>query len=870
MNSARPFALLVVPACLAIAPMARSECRPYVFGMGHFLASWAGQPWSYDAQAMDRMVEMGATAVWVDFPWAGMEQVQGAIDWSYADHQVTTAEARGLQIFAFVGTTPDWAKLYPGLPSHRTPPSEAHLAAFQAFHTAVAARYAGRVTYYQFWNEPSGCGWINDGCSNGSDCSLFTTWQKRAYESLKAGNPDCIVSAGGFDGDPAGYVQCMYTQLAGQRGFDAISIHPYALGGSGGRGTSGEGIDYSDLTEVRQVMVNNGDAGKAIWITEYGWNTTNQTRKAEDLAEVLTELKKPEFSYLLFVKYLVLNDWDNHNGNPGDDFCCYGLTDEYLNPYSPFYTFKNFDKTFADSVDFAANVVSGIVPLTVQFTDFSCVAGASAWHWDFGDGQTGSVPDPSHTYLGAGTYTVRLTVTGSGGPLTMQKTNLITVMPGSVDFSADVTAGPSPLSVHFTDHSTVGGISAWLWDFGDGQTSTLQNPDHTYTVEGSFKVRLTVTAGGVPQMAEKPGFVRVGSFPKAAFIGGVLPPTTADSQIIDRLRSLGLLVDVYDDEPANRPTAPQIAATHDVVLVSSTVLSANVAGEFRYQSVPFIYWESSLGWITREATAEGQGIEGNSTQIAVVDNTHPITAGLPIGSLTVTTGGEDFSRCTGPIAPGARVLATKVGDASRRMILVVEPGAQLLDGGAAAGKRVLLYLYDTTWQKTNATGKKILDNAVAYAVGSPAADFAADRTLGVVPMAVQFSDQSTGPVTSWNWDFGDGTTSTLRHPSHTFAQPGTFTVSLVVTGPGPTDTRVRTDYVIAVEPNPFDSDSDGDVDVDDLAAFESCASGPGVAPAGSHCGSADRDADQDVDQSDFAAFQRCFSGSGVAVEDGCL
>ncbi|MGQ9649471.1 MAG: PKD domain-containing protein [Phycisphaerae bacterium] len=404
-----------------------AQCRPYVFGIGHYLAKWAEQAWTYDAQAMDKMVEIGATAVWVDFPWSSMEPVQGTIDWSYADHQVATAEARGLQMFAFVGTTPDWAKLYPHLPNHRTPPSEEHVAAFQAFHTALAARYAGRVTYYQFWNEPSGCGWINENCANGNDCYLFTLWQKRAYDALKAGNPNCVVSTGGFDGDPAGYVNCMYTQLAGQRAFDAVSIHPYAPGGPGGPGTSGEGIDYSDLTTVHQVMADHGDADKFLWITEYGWSSNNETQKSDDLNEVLTELKKPDYSYVFFAKYLVLNDWNNHDGDPNNDFCCFGLTDEYLNPKPTFYTFKNFNKTFDDVVEFIADRTIGQPPLLVHFNDHSCVNGATAWFWEFGDGQTSTDQNPTHLYLYDGRFTVRLTVTGTAGPITLQKTNYISV-----------------------------------------------------------------------------------------------------------------------------------------------------------------------------------------------------------------------------------------------------------------------------------------------------------------------------------------------------------------------------------------------------------------------------------------------------------
>ncbi len=421
---ARLCAMALAVSAMQAASLSAAQPRPYIFGTGHFLARWAGQPWSYDLQAMDKMVEMGATAVWVDFPWAAMEATPGVYDFAYADHQIDAAEARGLQMFAFVGTTPEWARAFTNLPPHRTPPAEQYLPAFNAFHTALAARYAGRVTYYQFWNEPSGCGWVNNGCSNGSDCTLFTLWQKRAYDALKLGNPDCVVSAGGFDGNPANYVQCMYSN-GGGAGFDAISIHPYASGGNGGPGTSGEAIDYSDLTEVRGVMVNNGDAHKKIWITEYGWNTTDEPRRAADQLELLTELKKPEYDYLFFAKNLVLNDWDD--ADPARDFCCYGLTSADFTPKPAYFTFRDFDKAFPDNVDFAADVTVGTAPLAVNFTDLSGVAGASAWHWAFGDGATSDQQHPSHIYLLDGTYTVSLTVTGDAGPIILERIDYIRV-----------------------------------------------------------------------------------------------------------------------------------------------------------------------------------------------------------------------------------------------------------------------------------------------------------------------------------------------------------------------------------------------------------------------------------------------------------
>jgi PKD repeat protein len=75
------------------------------------------------------------------------------------------------------------------------------------------------------------------------------------------------------------------------------------------------------------------------------------------------------------------------------------------------------------------------------------------------------------------------------------------------------------------------------------------------------------------------------------------------------------------------------------------------------------------------------------------------------------------------------------------------------------------------------------------------AGFTADLTSGPVSLTVNFTDQSTGDITSWSWDFGDEATSTEQNPSHTYTDPGTYTVSLTVTGPGGSDTETKTYYI---------------------------------------------------------------------------
>lgn len=83
------------------------------------------------------------------------------------------------------------------------------------------------------------------------------------------------------------------------------------------------------------------------------------------------------------------------------------------------------------------------------------------------------------------------------------------------------------------------------------------------------------------------------------------------------------------------------------------------------------------------------------------------------------------------------------------------------------------------------------------------ADFSANITEGSIPLPVQFTDETyiSEPHT-WFWDFGDGNTSTLQNPQHTYSEPGEYTVSLTATSDDGTDTETKVDY-ITVYPPPF-------------------------------------------------------------------
>jgi len=82
----------------------------------------------------------------------------------------------------------------------------------------------------------------------------------------------------------------------------------------------------------------------------------------------------------------------------------------------------------------------------------------------------------------------------------------------------------------------------------------------------------------------------------------------------------------------------------------------------------------------------------------------------------------------------------------------------------------------------------------------PVADFTGTPTFGIRPLTVTFTDQSTGDISTWNWDFGDGENSTDQNSTHRYANAGTYDVSLTVTGPGGSDTKTKQAYITVYDP----------------------------------------------------------------------
>jgi len=144
--------------------------------------------------------------------------------------------------------------------------------------------------------------------------------------------------------------------------------------------------------------------------------------------------------------------------------------------------------------EFRATPIDGLKPLNVQFTDMT-QGTVSSWFWDFGDGETSTLQNPTHTFTDEGSYSVILQVKNLNDSSEAIKDDYISVYDVfGASFTTDKTFGVIPLTIKFSDQS-FGNPTSWSWDFGDGTTSTLQNPSHVYTVQGIYNVSLTVSDG---------------------------------------------------------------------------------------------------------------------------------------------------------------------------------------------------------------------------------------------------------------------------------------------------------------------------------------------------------------------------------------
>jgi len=415
---------------------------------------------------------------------------------------------------------------------------------------------------------------------------------------------------------------------------------------------------------------------------------------------------------------------------------------------------------------FKANETLGQGPMTVQFTDES-TGSPTDWSWDFGDSTTSTVQHPNHTYESAGTYSVTLTARNADSTDTLTRINYITIF-GEVtaSFTATPTEGHAPLAVQFTDIS-IGGPTAWSWDFGDNTTSDVQNPAHTYEAIGNYSVTLTASnaiSTSVP--VTRTEYIRVSApvSPTAAFSGmplsGVAPLTVR-----------------FTDESANFPTSWAWDFNNDGTTDSSA------------RNPTYVYPTAGTYTVKLTVTnAAGSDDEVKTNYIAV--SVAPVA---PVAAFRAN------------ITSGTVPLAVQFTDESTNLPTTWAWDFNN-DGTTDSTAQNPIYVYPTAGtytvklSVTNAAGSddeiKTGYITVTAAPVAPVAYFTGTPRSGKKSLTVQFTDGSTNSPTYWRWDFGDGTTSTLRNPSHSYRFRGTYTVVLTAGNSAGENTLTRTGYIV--------------------------------------------------------------------------
>jgi PKD repeat protein len=442
------------------------------------------------------------------------------------------------------------------------------------------------------------------------------------------------------------------------------------------------------------------------------------------------------------------------------------------------------DRSFV--VDLKGDPTSGSSPLLVNFTDTSegfLIEHTGMFVWDFGDGTTyswmngddGTPPtNISHEYSLPGNYSVSLSheIGDVGWYGTFKQDYIVvrnvTTLPVA-DFTANITEGKSPLVVAFTDTS-VNASAGWNWDFGDSTTSTEQNPVHEYTVPGRYTVSLRVMNEDGSDEETK----------------------------IDYITVLMELPEMTISPPDPVPPGANFTAVPVSGKEPLTVAFNDTSSGYP------VSWSWSFG--DGEASIEKDPVHtylsaGTYTVDLMVTNPYGDNTTTRIDYITVIPVSPPVADFTANTSSGTVPFAVAFTDTSTG-----SPASwrwMFGDGGTSVEQNPV-YVYTTTGQftvtleVTNEDGSNTTTKE-QFITGStlilPVAEFTANTTSGDAPLAVGFTDQSTGSPVSWQWAFGDGATSDEQNPEHLYTNAGTYTVSLEVTNPDGSNTATKTDYI---------------------------------------------------------------------------
>lgn len=519
-------------------------------------------------------------------------------------------------------------------------------------------------------------------------------------------------------------------------------------------------------------------------------------------------------------------------------------------------TLLNTDSIYVNGItpNFSYSPSGGCQPLAVDMIDNSTTVfgNLNSWSWNFGGQGISTTQNPTFTFGNIGNFPITLSVSNDWGCNEVYTiNNAVEVTYPHPSFSAN-TYSCTDYAVTFNNQS-VGANMTYLWDFGDGNTSTQASPSHFYNSEGTFTVCLTATDKyGCDSTLCKPNYILIAD-PVAAFVADTTDATCPP--LIVNFQNSSLYANVFHWDfgdnggtsslfnPPHIYTEPGsfdvtlIASTsafcHDTLVISNYINIGGPIGSFSFDidsacipaNITFIgesldpytfVWDFGNGILDSTINVSNDTISYVYDEIGayvpilvLIDNANCIRAFESPDTIHLEVLDLDFMATDSILCTGESTTTFLNLTNSSRPINYLgwnfengnpgtstnfEPSVNYLTAG----------LFDVMLIAENGFCRDTLIQPDYIRIGeSPVANFSMSGNIGCDPYTVSFTDLSTiniGLINGWEWNFEDGGNSLLQNPDYTFFQTGIQEVEFIVsTDIGCTDTLVN---MVEVQPMP--------------------------------------------------------------------
>tara|TARA_B100001142_G_scaffold312723_1_gene348427 strand:+ start:21878 stop:27196 length:5319 start_codon:yes stop_codon:yes gene_type:complete len=396
---------------------------------------------------------------------------------------------------------------------------------------------------------------------------------------------------------------------------------------------------------------------------------------------------------------------------------------------------------------------------SVSFTNNSMFS--TNYQWDFGDGNVSSIANPTHMY-NSGVYSVTLIAKEGNCSDTLVYNDYIKIGDSlTPNFIVNTNSGCEDLDVVFTD-VTINNPDVWLWDFGDGTTSTNQNPSHTYINAGVYDITLTTSLSG------------------QCLTSLVFPAK----------------IDVFENPDVNfiADTTYACSAPFDVLFTDNT---ANVSkwlwdfGDGQTDSITNPL-HSFVNYGSYDITLTVENLDGCSSSLSLLDL-------IKVDKIIVDFSASNLEGCApyaidfNDVTVSSRPLidwSWDFGDGNFSNLQ--NPSNTYLNPG----------VFDVSLVVVNDYGCQSSFGFTDYikADEAPLVDFTSSTVTSCAGQDINFTDLSSLGANNWQWSFGEGIFSNIQSPVYQYSLPGLYDVSLIAGVNSCRDTLVMSDYIKIIEP----------------------------------------------------------------------